>query len=636
MNHIKKNLANVRFLLTDKAFNILGQLKACFPEEPEKEIFKQIFTEPATTNNEIIYVFAYDGEIIPFSDITDKLEKATYEEILISQTNKLLEKIKIYQHQELETLLKKCLTVPDKNNEVYVVKCKDFEYVAITYWGFEKNLSELKTGELQMTIFAPKVKLIIETKYEDDDFAAEVPVTVYQTKQNIHRLITDSEGKTYIEKVRVGSYLKTETEGGLPTPTLEWTCNEAGYIPLKVKRIFGDFDIRVVHKNDNSKTVSGIELQIQYENKTEKFVSDENGKVFLRKVRIENPINISETQNPSNSYQFRWEKKIFYVLVEYSDMIFVVKHRNGEIAVGAKFVFEYNNKREILESNSEGKIYLKNLRKNTSVKYFHEEEGVKINENIIVFDSDREYIIFAKRNSNNILIDASKLTLEELKEDKLIMVTTPHYDNIGLVLNSMNVQYKPYHSNLNCFMAFLNCGTSDNLDSEGIKKFVEKGGVVYGSDLILGFYQQTFPNIFIPGNTNENGKIKTLVVDEGLKRFTGEKVEIDLSGTVARMDSCNGTILLKSQKTGKPIMALGTYGAGKIFYTCFHNSTQASRKEKMMLEMLIVKQIAALTGKTFEDICRSLGVQYNLIDNVFDFFGNIFGGKKKNPHEEDK
>ena len=50
------------------------------------------------------------------------------------------------------------------------------------------------------------------------------------------------------------------------------------------------------------------------------------------------------------------------------------------------------------------------------------------------------------------------------------------------------------------------------------------------------------------------------------------------------------------------------FGNGAVFYTSFHNRAQLSEQEGVLLELLVLKQIGALTSTTVAQAGQSLGI----------------------------
>jgi hypothetical protein len=50
------------------------------------------------------------------------------------------------------------------------------------------------------------------------------------------------------------------------------------------------------------------------------------------------------------------------------------------------------------------------------------------------------------------------------------------------------------------------------------------------------------------------------------------------------------------------------HGEGAIFYTSFHNRAQVSEQEKVLLQLLVLKQISASSKTTVAQAGQSLGI----------------------------
>ena len=59
------------------------------------------------------------------------------------------------------------------------------------------------------------------------------------------------------------------------------------------------------------------------------------------------------------------------------------------------------------------------------------------------------------------------------------------------------------------------------------------------------------------------------------------------------------------------------YGKGVVFYTSFHNHTQASEKEKMLLQLLLLKQIGMSSNKSIEQIGSLMGLNIASMNERF-------------------
>lgn len=205
---------------------------------------------------------------------------------------------------------------------------------------------------------------------------------------------------------------------------------------------------------------------------------------------------------------------------------------------------------------------------------------------------------------------------------KKIYVTSKHYDDIGTVLSSMRLDYSPFCGKYDCDILFINCGTSDTINPKELAAFVYNGGCLYASDLASSHIQAAFPKMISFSNTGEKGKIKADVVDDELRQITGNRIEIEFDlGCWSVLDKTQGKILLKSslgnKYSGKPIMVSFRYGKGIVFYTSFHNHAQASDKEKMLLQLLLLKQIGASSNQSIEQVSSLIGLNITSMKDRF-------------------
>lgn len=205
-----------------------------------------------------------------------------------------------------------------------------------------------------------------------------------------------------------------------------------------------------------------------------------------------------------------------------------------------------------------------------------------------------------------------------------VSVSSPGYDNIGQILNTLKIKYEPFSTcQFNCDLLFLNCGTSDSVNSAKLRQFVGEGGCVYASDLTDGIITSAFPNLFsFRGHVGAVCKVNADVVDAELRKIVGNKIEIEFDMPVwAVLNSSRGETLLKgsigSKYSGLPIMVKVPYGKGTIFYTCFHNYAQASEKEQALLQLLVLKQIGSSSNRSIEEAGQSIGVDINAIKAKF-------------------
>lgn len=195
-----------------------------------------------------------------------------------------------------------------------------------------------------------------------------------------------------------------------------------------------------------------------------------------------------------------------------------------------------------------------------------------------------------------------------------IRVTTPGFDNIGEVLTIMGVAYEPYFGQYDCDLLFMNCGTSDRLDVDGVRHFVEDGGCLYASDLTSDFVTQAFPGVFqFGGGHGSRGTVAANVVDAELRSVIGSMVSVHFDmGAWSILHRCRGDVLVEAaagtQYAGLPIMVGAEFGRGAVFYTSFHNRAQASEQEQALLQLLVLKQIGTRSNLTLKQTGYAVGV----------------------------
>lgn len=194
-----------------------------------------------------------------------------------------------------------------------------------------------------------------------------------------------------------------------------------------------------------------------------------------------------------------------------------------------------------------------------------------------------------------------------------IYVTSSGYDNIGEVLSSMGVTFEPFSDAYDCDLLFVNCGTSDRLDPADLRRFVQAGGCLYASDLTSSLISSAFPGKFRFSGSGQAGVIAANVIDNELRQIVGDSIAIHFDmGSWAVLDWCQGETMVEATPgtayAGRPLMVEVEFGNGAVFYTSFHNRAQLSEQEGVLLELLVLKQIGALTSTTVAQAGQSLGI----------------------------
>jgi hypothetical protein len=83
-------------------------------------------------------------------------------------------------------------------------------------------------------------------------------------------------------------------------------------------------------------------------------------------------------------------------------------------------------------------------------------------------------------------------------------------------------------------------------------------------------------------------------------------------GSWSVLNGCQGETLVEAaagtRYAGKPLMVEVEVGNGAVFYTSFHNRAQVSTHEKILLQLLVLKQISTSSKTTLAKASQSLGI----------------------------
>ena len=194
-----------------------------------------------------------------------------------------------------------------------------------------------------------------------------------------------------------------------------------------------------------------------------------------------------------------------------------------------------------------------------------------------------------------------------------IYVTSSGFDDIGQILTSMGVMFEPFSGEYDCDLLFVNCGTSDHLNPSSLQRFVNAGGCLYASDLTSGLLDGAFPGIFRFSGSGQAGLVAANVVDDELRQVVGDETTIhfDMSGW-SLLAGCQGETLVEAARStgyaGRPLMVEVQVGNGAIFYTSFHNRAQVSEHERVLLQLLVLKQFSTSSKTTIAQAGQSLGI----------------------------
>jgi hypothetical protein len=194
-----------------------------------------------------------------------------------------------------------------------------------------------------------------------------------------------------------------------------------------------------------------------------------------------------------------------------------------------------------------------------------------------------------------------------------IYVTSPGWDNIGEVLNSMGVMFEPFRGRYDCDLLFVNCGTEDRLDRAKLQRFVHAGGCLYASDLTSGLIADAFPGMFRFSGSGRAGMVAANVVDDELRQIVGDSTTVHFDmASWSVLKGCQGETLVEAARgtayAGRPLMVEVECGDGAVFYTSFHNRAQVSEQERVLLQLLVLKQISTSSNTTVAQASQSLGI----------------------------
>ena len=197
-------------------------------------------------------------------------------------------------------------------------------------------------------------------------------------------------------------------------------------------------------------------------------------------------------------------------------------------------------------------------------------------------------------------------------KDCSIAVTSAHYDDIGKVVKAMGLKCHPFNNTFQDDIIFVNCGTSDKVSADGVREFVNRGGILYVSDWAINVLDAAFPDM-IPRHSKypKGGTVVAQVEDQEIREMIGYTVKVffDLTQWV-KVDSYNAEVLLSTTQFGgyTPLMLMKKYGKGAVFFTSFHNHEMVNQEELTLLKLLICKQLGVKTGKKVNDISKLMGL----------------------------
>lgn len=210
------------------------------------------------------------------------------------------------------------------------------------------------------------------------------------------------------------------------------------------------------------------------------------------------------------------------------------------------------------------------------------------------------------------------------KEIGIMVGSKSNYDDLGKVLTSMKIKWKPLRNLKNCDILFLNCLGSAP-DAGDLEKFVRFGGCVFASCTQSGILETAFPeSIQFKPIGFETGTETVTIEDPELATIVGNTIDIHFH-TAGSGNPCGGNFVTIMRGTGK-VFAKGTnicvrasHGKGVIFFTMFHNSDNINEYEQALLQLLVLKQLGISRNRNLAEIGSDLGVNLDEIKSKFKF-----------------
>ena len=217
-----------------------------------------------------------------------------------------------------------------------------------------------------------------------------------------------------------------------------------------------------------------------------------------------------------------------------------------------------------------------------------------------------------------------------------IAVTEVGSDDIGSVLRQLGPGYDRYtnirtrdladYENLKRYrVLFINCGglpaQSEQLKAS-LRTFVERGGTVYASDLQYPTIAFPFPESEPqPGAACVPQQVDADVVDKGLAKLLGESVVLNFESADWRVADFYGrrvTTYLQGTVRGRdgkvPLLISFPFVKGNVIFTSFHNSTQVSETEEIILKYLVFSAVTASLDSEVERDFRRRGMSRDARD----------------------
>lgn len=215
-----------------------------------------------------------------------------------------------------------------------------------------------------------------------------------------------------------------------------------------------------------------------------------------------------------------------------------------------------------------------------------------------------------------------------------IGVSRANFDNVGQILRHFGagVEFttltgadKRDITRLQEFYAiFINCGSQDCFDPRVLNTFVQQGGVVYASDHAGRLIQSAFPGVMqfytnAPGQVVSGDVVHSTLASH--MRMDNLDIIFDLSGWYLITEiSEDVTVYIEGEmdyRVTRPLAVSFAYGEGRVFFTSFHNSAQATFHMINFIEYLVFRIKNVEIDRTMQEAAERDGFVYR---------GAVFGG----------
>ena len=186
-------------------------------------------------------------------------------------------------------------------------------------------------------------------------------------------------------------------------------------------------------------------------------------------------------------------------------------------------------------------------------------------------------------------------------ESLRIGVTTSQFDNIPGVLMALGIPFRFTGNTVNPLKAFnvifIGCTTSESFNPAQIRAFVERGGVLYVSDLSFHILQRAFPEITPRwAQDGPSGILNCQVIAPSLATQLGQWIPLNFNAQAWAypMQLGKQAEALISYRAPKGMIVVAftfSFGKGKVIYTSFHNHANTTQTEKAILAYMVTTPI---------------------------------------------